>query len=234
MMASVVSVFSQNINVKGVVLDRDSITPMAFAYVVNRNSSTGTLSDEAGKFSLNVKLGDTLGFSYLGYSVTMVPTNLLKDSVRNFSLSIRVFLKPKINELKQVTIATHSFTKEEKEYYGRKADEYHRGVTSLFGMTPAGAGLSIDALYYAWSKKGKELQKLSALYRQLLVDEAKEQRLSPEKLRMITGDERLDVKEFLNYCYLPDQFVFYASDYDLYIAVKNYYKRYREIQERKR
>jgi len=199
---------------------------MPFAYVVNKNSSAGTLSDEKGNFSIRIKMGDTLNFSYLGYSVTKLFTHLLKDSVKNASLNVSIFLKSKVSELKPVLIVDHSFTKERKESYERKIDEYHRGLSSPLASP-------ITAMYYAWSKKGKELQKLSVLYQQLLNDEIREHRLSPEKIRTITGDDALDVKDFMYYCYLPDQFVVSASDYDLFVAVKNCYRQYMMQQKKK-
>ena len=225
--------YSQEITVRGIIFDRDSITPMPFAYAANKNSSIGTLTDEKGRFYLHMHIGDTLSFSYLGYNVTRIFTRLLKDSVKNNLLSIKVFLKPKITELKPVIIASHSFTKEEKEYYEGKVNTYKRQTSSLFSVSPTGAGLDLDALYLMFSKKGKELEKLSVLYQQLLVDEMKEHRISAEKVRAITGSDTLDVKEFLNYCYLPDQFVLSASDYDLYYAVHRYYKQYMEMLRRK-
>jgi hypothetical protein len=183
---------------------------------------------------MRIHLGDTLYFSYVGYTLTKVFTHQLKDSVKNNTLSIIAYLKPKTNELKTVTVGSHSFTKEEKDYYKTKIDDYHRMKSELFSTGSAGAGLSIDALYYMWSKKGKELQKLSALYDQLLIDEIKEARLSPERVRSITGNDTLNVTEFLNYCFLPDQFVTSASDYDLFFAVNKYYKRYLEDKVRKK
>ena len=221
------STFSQEVNVKGIVLDRDSVTPMSYAYVVNKNSTTGTLTDEKGKFFIRIKLGDTLSFSYLGYSVTKLFTNTLKDSVKSASLNVKIFLKPKVNELKQVTIATHSFTKDEKEYYARRINEYKHGMEMPLADP-------ITAMYYAWSKKGKELQKLSALYDQLLIDEVKEHRLSDQKIRELTKNDTMNVKAFLNSCFLPDQFILNASDYELYSAVNKYYKEYIEMFNRKK
>ena len=219
--------FSQEITVRGIVFDKDSVTPMPYAYAVNKNSSLGTLTDDAGKFSLNIHLGDTLAFSYLGYSVASIFTNLLKDSVKNSVLRVKVFLKPKVTELKPVIVSSHSFSKEIKETYEEKIGEYYRGISSPLASP-------ISAMYYAWSKKGKELKKLSLLYQQLLVDEVKEHRISSEKIRSITGNDTLEVKDFLNYCYLPDQFVLSASDYDLFLAVKRYYREYMEMCRKKK
>ncbi len=209
------------------MFDKDSTTPMPYAYAVNKNSTIGTVTDDAGRFSFRIHLGDTLAFSYLGYSVTKLFTHLLKDSVKNSSLSLKVFLKPKINELKQVDITTHSFSKEIKETYKEKINEYYRGISSPLASP-------ISAMYYAWSKKGRELEKLSVLYQQLLIDEVKEKRISAEKVRSITGNDTIDVKDFLNHCYLPDQFVISASDYDLFISVKRCYRDYMEMRRKKK
>lgn len=199
---------------------------MPYAYAVNKNSGTGTVTDDGGKFSLHMRMGDTLAFSYVGYSVKKVFTHILKDSVKNGNLSVKVFLKSKTNELKTIVISPSGFSKEIKQTYAEKIGEYKRGISSPLANP-------IDAMYYAWSKKGHELQKLSVLYEQLLIDEIKEARLSPEKVRAITGNDTIDVKDFLNYCFLPEQFILSSSDYDLFFAVKRYYKGYMEIRRRK-
>ena len=206
---------------------------MQFAYVVNKNSSSGVVADAKGAFSFSIRLGDTLACSYLGYHVTKIFTHLLKDSVRNSVLHVKAVLRAKAKELSPVLITTHGFSKEIKETYQRKIDEYRREISRPFSIGPTGAGLNIDALYYMWSKKGKELQKLSLLYDQLLIDEIKESRLNPERIRNITGNDTLDVKEFLNYCFLPDQFVVSASDYELFLSVSKYYKQYMEDRRKK-
>lgn len=219
--------FTQDIVVKGTVYDKDSITPMQFAYVINKNLSTGVVADDKGNFTLRIRTGDTLNFSYVGYYVTKVYTHLLKDSIRNSVLHVKAWLRPKIKELNPVIVTPHAFSKEQKETYQRKIDEYKRGIESPLANP-------ISALYYAFSKKGKELKQLSFLYDQLLVDEIKEVRLSPERIRTITGNDTLDVKKFLNYCFLPDQFVVSASDYDLFFSINTYYKHYMDKYHRKK
>ena len=207
---------------------------MAFAYVINKNSSQGTLSDDAGKFLIHVAIGDTLAFSFLGYSTTKIYTHLLKDAAKNSSLTLKVYLRPKATELNSILITSPFITKEEKEYYRRKVDEYHRVVSSPFAIGPTGAGLSIDALYYTFSKRGKELKKLSEIYLQLEIDETREHRLNGELIRVITGNDTLNVKAFWKFCYLPDGFIVNASDYDLYYAVNRCYRQYSETFIRKK
>lgn len=192
---------------------------MPFAYVVNKNTSAGTLTDAAGNFSVKARAGDTLHFSYLGYGLTRVCTHEWEDSVKNAVLTLKVFLKPKSTELKPVIIHSNAITKEEKQLYEGRINEYKRGISAPLASP-------ISAMYYSWSKKGKELKKLSVLYDQLLLEEVKQHRLSPEKVRLITGNDTLDVNDFMLHCYLPDQFVSSAPDYDLFLAVKNCYREY--------
>lgn len=210
---------------RGTIFEKDSITPMPFSYVVNNRSSSGTLSDEKGNFAIKANIGDSLSFSHLGYSITKFFTHLLRDSIKNNSVYVKIILKPKAKELAPVIISSHSFSKEEKEYYERKVNEYERGLDSPLASP-------ITAMYYAWSKKGNELKKLSAAYYQLLKDEVRERRLSDEKIRVLTGNDTLNVQSFTNYCFLPDQFVVSASDYDLFLAVKRCYKQYSEMYQR--
>lgn len=205
--------------IHGIVYDKDSITPMPFVYIVNKNSSTGTLSDETGKFQFRINLGDTLVFSFLGYSIIKVNTKPLKDSVKNNSLAIKVFLQPESIQLKDVIIIPNSFTKGTKQFYLGRIAEYKRGITNPIGDP-------VNALYYALSRKGKELKKLSAIYDQLLIDEMKDYRLSDERIRFITHNDSLNVQAFRRYCFLPDQFVINASDYDLFFVIHKCYREF--------
>lgn len=218
---------SQEVTVKGLVFDKDGTSPMPFAYVVNKNEGMGALTDEAGKFSIKIKPWDTLSFSYVGYGVTKLFTHLLKDSVKNNILIVKVNLKPKTHELSPFVVSTHSISIERKESYERKINEYERGISSPLASP-------ISAMYYAWSKKGNELQKLSAIYQNLIIEEIKEQRLSAEKIRVMTGDDTLNVKGFLSQCFLPNQFITSSSDYELFFAVKQCYKQYIEDRLRKK
>ena len=95
---------AQNILLKGIVLDKDSVTPMPYAYVVNKSTSSGILSENDGSFSMTIRMGDTISFSYIGYNLASLYTLLYQDSVRNGILKVTVFLKPKATELSTVII----------------------------------------------------------------------------------------------------------------------------------
>lgn len=55
------------IQFSGVVVSRDSLSPIPFATILVKNTNRGTTSDYYGYFSFVAKPGDTLVFSSVGY-----------------------------------------------------------------------------------------------------------------------------------------------------------------------
>lgn len=51
----------------GVVVSGDSVNPVPFAHILDKNSRTGTISDYFGFFSFVAEKGDTIRFSSVGY-----------------------------------------------------------------------------------------------------------------------------------------------------------------------
>ena len=64
--------FAQNITIKGTVSDANG-DPIPGAYVAVRNTTTGTVTDIDGNYSLSVPRNATLEFSFMGYVTTAVP-----------------------------------------------------------------------------------------------------------------------------------------------------------------
>lgn len=63
--------FAQNITIKGTVSDANG-DPIPGAYVAVRNTTTGTVTDIDGNYSLSVPRNATLEFSFMGYVTTSV------------------------------------------------------------------------------------------------------------------------------------------------------------------
>lgn len=66
------------IQLSGVVVSADSLNPMPFTTVFDRQTRRGTIADYYGFFSMVVLPGDTLMFSYYGYKTSsfIVPDTL--------------------------------------------------------------------------------------------------------------------------------------------------------------
>lgn len=65
----------------GVVVSGDSVNPVPFAHILDKNSRTGTISDYFGFFSFVAEKGDTIRFSSVGYknSYFYIPDTLSGD-----------------------------------------------------------------------------------------------------------------------------------------------------------
>ena len=77
MLASVASVFSQETKVTGTVLDAAG-DPMIGVNIVLKGTTSGTITDLDGKYSLNVpegKVGAVLIFNYIGFQKQEIPVN---------------------------------------------------------------------------------------------------------------------------------------------------------------
>jgi len=69
--------FSITAQITGTV--SDEIGPLAFANIVIKNSTKGTISDHIGQFSIDAQKGDTLVISFVGYTTKDIAVNHQKD-----------------------------------------------------------------------------------------------------------------------------------------------------------
>ena len=87
------------------------------------------------------------------------------------------------------------------------------------GSTPGSIGISIDGLYQLFSKEGKTRRKLEAMKQEDLKKLLVEYRYNTEYISYITKLKGQELKNFMKYCNLPDNFVLTANDYDLTFEV---------------
>ncbi|WP_308993334.1 TonB-dependent receptor [Mariniflexile litorale] len=91
-----VSVFAQNITVKGQVVSATDNIPIPGVNVIVANTTTGTTTDFDGNYQIQVNSGDVLQFSYIGF-VTQVQE--IKDQK-----TINVSLKEDLATLDEVVV----------------------------------------------------------------------------------------------------------------------------------
>jgi hypothetical protein len=85
---------AQSLTVTGVVMAQDEPDPVIGANVMVKGTSTGTITDFDGNFTLQAKMGDVLQVSFMGYKsqevtvkstspirVTLVPDNVQLQEV---------------------------------------------------------------------------------------------------------------------------------------------------------
>lgn len=89
---------AQSVRIEGKIVDKTNNKPIPFVSISIKNSSSGTMADENGCFSINVpEKYKTLDFSHTSY-------NKLTIGIDNIVTNNTVKLSPKIKELKEVTI----------------------------------------------------------------------------------------------------------------------------------
>lgn len=93
--------FSLSAQIRAVVKDSISGQPIPYVTIWVENETIGTTSEIDGRFSLNVNENKRLVFSALGYEI--------KNTTAHNEV---IFLKPKIEELKEVIVQKPHFKKE--------------------------------------------------------------------------------------------------------------------------
>ena len=101
--------FSQDLNLKGTVLEKDTniVLPGATVQIVGKD--TGVVTDFDGNFEIIVSIGDKIKISYIG-----------KKTIELSALSspISVYLESQDNELDEVTVSVGYFDISKKDLSG--------------------------------------------------------------------------------------------------------------------
>jgi len=84
--------FGQERTITGVVSDNNEVLP--FVKISVKDTPRGTLSDVDGKFSIEVKTGAVLVFSYIGY-------DKLEVKIKKKTTSLKIVLKSNITLLSE-------------------------------------------------------------------------------------------------------------------------------------
>jgi hypothetical protein len=207
--------------VSGIVLDEDSITPIPFAYAINKQTGNGAVSDFNGEFTIKGKANDTLSFSFLGYFKKQIVVKHIRSVNDSTKYYLKVILKREVYALTTINVNTFKIKPYEREYMERVINKPH-----ITGMNVIES--PITAIYDQFSHKGKANRKLAALFEQLLIDEEVSQKFNPEIMRRLTGDDTIDFEKFKKYCYnINDYFIINHNGYDLYAPIMDCYKRWK-------
>ncbi len=87
----------QTVDIKGRIIANDDVEGI---HILNNTSSTFTISNRQGEFSITVKLNDTLAFSGVSYLLKKVVVG--QDMIK--SKSLIVYLTEKVNALDEVVV----------------------------------------------------------------------------------------------------------------------------------
>lgn len=95
--------YSQGIRVSGKVTDARDGQSLPGVSILVKNTSTGTITDIDGKYTLNVEPGAVLAFSFIGYNTQEIEVGA--------QTTINVFLVPSVTELEEAVIIGYGAVK---------------------------------------------------------------------------------------------------------------------------
>ncbi len=117
------SLYAQKIAVTGKVTDASDGSPLPGVNIVEKGTTNGTVTDANGNYSLSVKQGVTLAFSFVGYLTQEMPVN--NHTIINVSLHFNEIT------LKEVVAIGYGTVKKEDATGSVAAvtsDEFNRGA----------------------------------------------------------------------------------------------------------
>ncbi|MGV8114210.1 MAG: SusC/RagA family TonB-linked outer membrane protein [Lentimicrobium sp.] len=95
--------FSQGVRVSGKVTDANDGQSIPGVTILVKNTSTGTITDIDGKYSLEVEPGATLVFSFVGYNT--------QEVIAGAQTTLNVVLVPSVTELEEAVIIGYGAVK---------------------------------------------------------------------------------------------------------------------------
>lgn len=209
--------FSQEKPVQGIIFDKESKERIASVNVRNLTVKASVYNNLKAEFCIKAKPGDTLVFTRDDYRSDTV-------KVKNNG-ALAVYMSRKAIQLKEVSVRDSVMTPEKKLaqlkrdfsvlYNGPLADN-----SFLSSPSYGGAGISIDAIYNALSRSGRNAAHLRQLIEQDYEQDVIDYRFNRTFVGNVTGlkDERLTA---FMYRYRPSYYTTKTmTDYDFITLIK--------------
>jgi len=213
--------------VKGRVVERTTGLSVPGAYIINKRTERGVLSEADGRFEIRASIGDSLVVSHLSfkyyYKVVQAGDERL---VHRFALDERNYL------LDEAGINAYSLTTNDPRDVVFSEPLIPSNEQIEFPVhTPAGLGNPVDFLYERFGKTPRQMAEL----RLLMERDAWRQKLqgsNGQALQELTGMNPAEVQAFAYYC--SGGRIRHETDYELLRSLVDCYERYtreREIDE---
>ncbi|ARN71303.1 hypothetical protein BST91_06435 [Nonlabens tegetincola] len=237
-----VKTIAKKTKVTGVVLNAKDNSPLVNVNIVNLNQVKGTVTNEAGEFSITAKVKDTLFFSYLGFQTINVPVTNDWIKFGNVTISMTekgIALEEVVVEEIQLTGYLEIDAKKAPIYSKRRysisglekgyeaGDEEPGAVTKVLGsiFNPA------DFLYNTFSKKGKSLKKLREIKKADEVRNILQSKYDRETLMNLLQMDKVSIDEILRNCQYSKKFIEEASDLQILDAISECYEEYKVLKK---
>jgi hypothetical protein len=228
------SCFSQEedikpLRVEGKIMDqRQQI--VSYAHILNKERQLGVVGGYDGYFSIGAYPGDTLVISAVSYhnKILIVP-----DSIKAASLPYLFIMEQDTLMLPEKIIYPWPSTYAEfrKDFLAKEIEDPLENldlhIPSSQELKALGGSYAItlpgpfSILYSKFSKEAKTRKMMARLN----LTEKVELRYNADIISKLTGmKDKEEIRRFMDYCRLQDQFILNATDYELYAAIMDCYK----------
>lgn len=202
---------AQNITIKGRVIDNKYNNPLAYVYVVKKQTNTGTITESDGYFTINANKNDTLLISCYGFKLQRVPcANIDSNNV------YLVKMLPLQYDLNTVNIFTQYNLREAAEIIGKKNEP---NINKLEMARSSAFEHPITYFYLKYNKLEKSKREAEML---INGDNRMAVLRGLFKVYLFENYQKLDPKQlddFINYCNLSDFFIKTSTEYELAIHI---------------
>lgn len=227
---------------KGIIINGKSKRPLTNTHIINLNTVTGTISNSDGRFKTNVRVNDTLYFSYVGFqSIKLKITN---DLLKGNDLEIAMYEMP--IDLDEVLVKPYQLIGVlEVDSKNVPIDQFSRiHINGLPQTFEVGAPTSnifnkptdiifhpIDFMYELFGKKPKQLRKLKKLRTEDELRSMLEEKVNREVLIEYLEMDKSQLNALLDYCNYSKYFIKRASDLQVIEAVLECYENYKALKK---
>jgi co-chaperonin GroES (HSP10) len=219
-----IKALAQETSVAGIIFDTDSKDRLSRVNVMNLITGASTYNNINGVFSIDAKPGDRIVFSQVEH---FADTITVKDYI-----PLAIYLRRIAIQLKQVNIFD-SLPDPQKRLAARRRDNSKifsgsLGNKDMFSLTPGiGVGLSIDAIYNAFSKSGRNAAHLRETIEADYRDDVVDYRFNKGLVSRITGLKGYELTDFMAKYRPGYYFLANATEYEFINTIRNNLKRYR-------
>jgi hypothetical protein len=210
-------VFAQDKPVEGIVFDKDSKERIARVGIINITTGESFYDNLKGEFSIKAKPGDKLVFAKMYY---------LNDTitVKNYD-NLAIYLPRNSIMLHEVTIRDTLATPMQRLMDARKT--YSKAYGSNAYDNPfSGGGISLDAIYNALSRSGRNAKHLQGLIQQDYEQDVIDHRFNRAYVANITDLKGDELSEFMRR-YRPSYFTVSAdTEYEFISYIRTSLRRF--------
>ncbi len=213
---SISGVMAQDKSVYGNVTDTLTRKGVVDISIINVRSGEVVGTNTKGDFYIRARAGDSILIQSFGYNRRGIKWDGRTKNVKLYAKQEAYVLQ----ELVVIEKSTAELNKEIQAFLNNPQDskaiknEVLKRMLNTQTSQP-GIGISIDALYDMFSKRGKANQKLGDMMSQDVRKFYVNLKYNKNVVASITKLEDDDVEQFMRYCKPSDEFVLLATDYDL-------------------